>query len=319
MTATSVLADRASRAVVVALGDARGAPLSAAEIYAASHVGLALKLRLLRDRLRELERAGVVSAADVDPAAHGPGLHWVLTSSGQDLHRLQSVMQHIVSDASGLPETTAAPIRDRAVERTLQALADPAVMRIVTALAAGSELDPTELEAACRPTPRRTLYRRLNLLVETGVVIRETSRGVPRRTRYSISPTWRQAAVLPLLGAWWEGRHRAADDPVDIEGPLRIVLPTVRVARLPASARVLWVVDQNEASQRLLLEAEGDRLRLVDAPSSEEADAVTTGTPRAWTAALVADQLGDLRISGDHLLAHAVLEAVRSALFASVR
>ncbi|UUY04532.1 winged helix-turn-helix domain-containing protein [Svornostia abyssi] len=317
--ALAALADQASRAIVIALGDARGTALSAAEIVAASHIAVTLKLRLIRDRLRELERAGVVAAADVDPATHGPGLHWVLTASGQDLHRLLSVMQHVVADAAGLDDASPAPVRDRAVGRTLKALGDPVVMRIVTALAGGAELDPTALEERCLPTPRRTLYRRLDVLVTNGVVRRDTTRGVPRRTHYTIAPSWRQAAVLPLLAAWWEGRHGSAAQPVDVEAPLRIVLPNVRVARLPGGARVLWVVDQGTATQRLCLEADGAQLRMSTAAETTDAGATTTGTPQAWTAALVADQLEELRVTGDARLAQAVLEAVRAALFASVR
>lgn len=314
-----MLADRSSRAIVVALGDARGTPRSAASIVAASHVGQPLKLRLVRDRLRELERAGVVAAADVDPAVHGPGLHWVLTGSGQDLHRLQSVMQHVVADAAHLDDATPDPVRDQVVERTLQALADPGVARVVAALAAGTELDPTELEARCRPTPRRTLYRRLDVLVSGGVVVRETTRGVPRRTRYSVAPSWRQAAVLPLLAAWWESRHGDAEGPVDVEGPLRIVLPTVRATHLPTGARVVWMVDQGDAGQRFRLDVEGGRLALARAQAGEPADAAITGSQRGWTAALVADQLDGLQITGDRRLASAMLEAVRTGLFASVR
>lgn len=317
--AIAALADQASRAIVIALGEARGTALSAAEIVAASHIAVTLKLRLIRDRLRELERAGVVAAADVDPATHGPGLHWVLTASGQDLHRLLSVMQHVVADAAELDESMAAPVRDRVVGRTLKALGDPGVMRIVTALAAGAELDPTALEERCLPTPRRTLYRRLDVLVSNGVVRRTTTRGVPRRTHYTIAQSWRQAAVLPLLAAWWEGRHGAAAQPVDVEAPLRIVLPNVRVARLPGGARVLWIVDQGTATQRLCLEADDGQLRMCTAPEPADVDATTTGTPQAWTAALVADQLGELQVTGDRQLAQTVLEAVRAALFASVR
>lgn len=316
-TAVSLLADRANRAIIVTLGDAQGSPRSAASIVAASPVGLSLKLRLIRDRLRELERGGVVSAADVDPAEHGPGLHWALTTSGRDLHRLHSVMEHVAADAAGLGERTPAHERDRVLERTLGALADPAVARIVAALAAGTELDPTELEARCRPTSRRTLYRRLDLLVSGGVVSRDTTRGVPRRTRYAIAPSWRQAAVLPLLAAWWESRHGAADDPIDVAGPLRIILPAVRADQLPAGAQALWVVEQGDLSQRIVLEVGERGLRM--GTEAGQADAVIEGPPQGWTGALVADRLGDVRMTGDEALARAVLAAVRAALFASVR
>lgn len=316
-TAVSLLADRANRAIIVTLGDGQGTPRSAAAIVAGSPIGLSLKLRLVRDRLRDLERGGVVSPADVDPTEHGPGLHWVLTTAGRDLHRLHSVMQHVVTDTAGLDDRAPAHVRDRVLERTLGALADPAVARIVAALAAGTELDPTELEARCRPTSRRTLYRRLDLLVSGGVVARETTRGVPRRTRYAITPSWRQAAVLPLLAAWWESRHGAADDPIDVAGPLRIILPAVRADRLPAGARVLWVVEQGDLSQRIVLEVCDGGLRMGG--SDTGADAVTEGPPQGWTGALVADRLGDVRITGDEQLARAALAAVRAALFASVR
>lgn len=313
-----MLADRASGAIIAALGDAQPAALSASEIVANAPLDVPLRLRLVRDRLRELERGGVVAAADVDPELHGSGLHWRLTAAGRDLRRLQSLVEHVVLDAMGLPERAPAPTRARAVEAALRALADPVVVRVLTALSAATALSPTALEERCRPVARRTLYRRLDRLVSAGVVARQTTRGVPRRTTYAIAPAWRQAAVLSLLGAWWETRHRGTAE-ADLESPLRIVLPAVPIRRLAPEARVRWIVEQGDATQDLLLAREDDHLAALPHDGDTAADATVSGDVRAWAAALVADEQDGLRVEGDAALARGLLDAVRAALFASVR
>lgn len=318
-SATALLADRGTRAIVVTLGDARGTPMSAGAIVAASHVDATP--RLIRDRLRELERAGILVVDDAAPVDYDPGMHWALTASGHDLYRLLSLMSRVVVNAAGFDDAVASTVRDRAVEETLIALSDPIAVRIIGSLAGEDHLDPVALERHVAPTPRRTLYRRLDLLVGGGVVVRETTRGVPRRTRYALSDRWRPAAVLLLLSAWWEGRHLALTGKaavIDIEGPLRVVLPNVRAARVRAGAHVRWVVRQGEDTERLVLTARGGRLSVVSS-ADEPVDAELSGPPEAWTAGLIADQRDGLQVSGDAKVAFDLFDDVRAALLAYVR
>lgn len=314
--ATALLADPASRTIVRALGEERGARLSAEAI--ASRAPSGVSHRLVRDRVRELERAGILTAVDSTPV-----LQWALTPAGRDLHRLLSIVARIVVHAAEFDDGTPTAVRDRAMERTLRALGDPVVLRIAVCLSGGTALDPTTLERCCKPTPRRTLYRRLQPLVETGVVLRHTSAGVPRTTRYELADRWRPAAVLGMLPTWWNGRHRIAtaarSSAMEIEMPLRVILPVVDVRRLPDGALVRWVVQDADSATTLNLRLSDGRLRADDAGPEHPADAEMAGSPVAWAMALVADQPGDIVIQGDAGLGRDALEAVRAALLSYVR
>lgn len=307
----SVLADAASRRILRALGDADRIRLSAADIALRARGDITR--RLIRDRLRDLDRADLVRAVDADPA-----VQWSLTSAGRDLHRLLSVVERIVGRAAGMPGDGAA--RDVAVQRTLRALADPVVQRAVSALAEDEPVDPVTLETRCRPTPRRTLYRRLQAMVDTGVVQRTTSTGVPRTSTYALSPRWRRGAVLWMLPAWWESRdHQAGGHarPADIVVPLRVLLPVVDAGGLPDGARVRWVVEDPAGRDELVLEVAGTRLSAAE--RGADAAAKVTASPAGWAAALVTDRPDALRVTGDAALARAVSDAVRGELLAYVR
>lgn len=312
-SATAILADAGCRAIVRALGDGERVRLSAAEVHARAHDGIAP--RLVRDRIRELDRAGFLTAVDTFPV-----LQWSLTPAGRDLHRLLSVIERIVSRAAGLgDDRVPGAHRDRAIERTLRALGDPVVQQVLAALAGDAPVGPVTLEERCRPTPRRTLYRRLQEMVDTGVVLRDTSIGVPRTSTYAFAPGWRHAAVLGMLPAWWESRRHqphSRSHVLDIEIPVLILLPTVRAARLPDGARVRWAVEYEEDRADILLEACGERL--VAAADGGAAGAEVVGTPAGWAAALISDRPDALEITGDASLARGVADAVRAELLAYV-
>lgn len=306
-----VLADPAGRQILRALGEGARTRLTAGEICRQARG--TLTQRLIRDRLRELDRAQLVRAVDADPA-----VRWSLTPAGRDLHRLLSVVERIVGRAAGLSENHGA--RDDAVQRTLRALSDPVVQRAIAALADDTPVDPVTLERRCHPTPRRTLYRRLQAMVETRVVTRTTTSGVPRTSTYTLARRWRPAAVLWMLPAWWESRDhqdgghaRAAD----IVVPVRVLLPVVDASALPARTRVRWIVDDAGRQEALTLAVcDG---RLVSATASAPAAAEVGGSPAAWAAALISDQRSALDVAGDEALARAVSDLIRSALLAYVR
>lgn len=306
-----VLADAAGRHILRALGEGDRTRLSAADITLRARGGVTR--RLIRDRLRELDRADLVRAVDADPA-----LQWSLTPAGRDLHRLLSVVERIVGRAAGMPDDDA--VRDVAVQRTLRALADPVVQRAVSALAEDEPVDPVTLETRCRPTPRRTLYRRLQAMVATGVVQRTTSAGVPRTSTYALSPRWRRGAVLWMLPAWWESRNHQEGGqarPADITVPIRVLLPVVDVAAIRPGTRVRWVVEGGGGHDELVLEVVGRRLVVADAAGDVAAQAA--GTPAGWAAALVSDRPDAVEVTGDAATARAISDAVRGELLAFVR
>lgn len=304
---TAVLGDTASRTVIEALAARDGVLAPAGVAAIAEHPGLTP--RVVRDRLRELQRSGLV--------AH-PHEGWTLTPAGQSLHRLLALITRIAARGAGLEEPAPQVLRDAATERVLRALNDPVILQLCGCLAGPDPLSPTALEERCAPTPRRTLYRRLGEMVDTGVIVRHTSGGVPRATTYELSGRWRHAAVLCMLPAWWEGRHRPAETragAIDLEVPVRAVLPVVDAGRLREGCRARWVF----ATDAVPLDLAVARGRLVAAASDGPADVTVTGTPSAWALALVGDQREGLHADGDGVVGRAVFEAVRAALLAYVR
>lgn len=320
-SATARLADATTRGILKTLGEAGERALTSAMI-ADQHPQMPTQ-RLVRDRLRELERGGIVQVIDQPTTAKsGSELFWRLTTPGMELYRLGSLIARIVLQAMGIEATARAETRERIVQTTLSAMADPQTLRVGRVLAsATTPLDPGELEALCAPLPRRTLYRRLSLLVDAGVVSRETTREVPRRTRYQLVERWRPVAGALLLSAWWELRHDQAEKrgrSIDLSGLLSVALPTVRLKESHRTGRLRWqVTDATGIVSEVDVEAADGALRL---PAIDGApNATAAGTPRAWATALVTDHVEDLDISGDADLVHDVLGALRAAALRYLR
>lgn len=326
--AVTLLADRANRTIIATLAEARGRPLSAADITDRSPLDFAA--RLIRDRVRGLVRSGIAVAAVPGKTDRWAEPRWVLTDAGEDLNRLEPLIARIATRATGRTALIRSSYRDEVVEKTLAALADPVVLQIVRCLAETGPVGPLELEALCAPTPRRTLYRRLGVLVDGGAVLRTTTPRVPRTTVYAIDDRWRPASAIVLLAGWWQGRHNhpvGAIDAFDLEGLVLSVLPSVRIAGVSDGSELAWDVtlaDGGGASTHF--EVAGHRLRIAASASPSDGPSRTTppvtrtsGSPAAWSTALVNDRRGELTTEGDAGLADAVLTAVRSALLAYVR
>ncbi|MEH3054067.1 MAG: winged helix-turn-helix transcriptional regulator [Patulibacter minatonensis] len=316
----TLLADPATRAIVAHLGAAGAGSLDATQIAGA--VQLSLTGRLVRDRLRILERRGVVVATSRAASDGSAPTRWALTDAGRDLHRLLSLITRITAHAARLPEASGqAKATDAVVGCTLSALDDPIVRTVARQLGAASFLEPLELEAACTGIPRRTLYRRLGPLVDAGAILRETTRQVPRSTRYALVDRWRPVVAVLVLIAWWESRHPGAASPpadLDLAGAMTIVSPRVRPRR-GGDAVVRWVVAEPGARFASFDTATADGAVVTRASDAATPTATVRAPLAAWTAALVEGSFGPLEITGDAAQAEAMLAAFRAALLAYVR
>lgn len=324
-SALALLADRPSRVVITVLGEADERALAIPELTRrAQEAGSA---RLVRDRLRALDRAGVVAPADpiLPPATPGPT--WGLTEAGRDLHRLYGVIGRIALGAmnagDGRSGTLPARIREQTVDAILTALCDPVVIQIGRCLSAGP-LEASELEEACRPTARRTLYRRLDLLVGGGVVVRHTIREMPRRTMYELAERWRPGVAILLLGAWWEWRHGTPADPLlaaDLEGLVRAISPLVEAPVSRDGTRMRWVVTSAGRSTGIVIEIVAGALRITTADEKDDAEVAVevTGSAGAWAGSLVTGDLSGLHAEGEARLARDVGASLRAALLVYLR
>jgi len=326
-SAIALLADRPSRAIVGVLGGAEERALTSAEIVRRARG--AGSTRLLRDRLRALDRTGVVAPADPTVPAAAGGATWGLTDAGRDLHRLYGVIGRIALGAigGGCGEAVAlsAMARERTVDAVLGALCDPVVIQIGRCLATGP-LEATPLEEACRPTARRTLYRRLDRLVRSGVVVRRTIRTVPRRTIYELAGRWRPGVAILLLSAWWEWRHGTPADPLqaaDLEGLLRMIGPLVETPASRDGARLRWMVTSAGRPTGVALEVAAGGLRVaaanLDDDADPEVDVEVSGPAGAWAGALVTGESRGLTAHGDAQLAFDIGAALRAALLVYLR
>lgn len=318
-TVTRLLRDPANRTIIGALAEDRPEPLDVAGLQA--HALPSSPVRFLRDRLRHLAEAGVVARTEEHgPRAAGATATWALTPAGRDLHRIHAVIVRIVTRA-GAPRVAASTVRrDAAVDAALDALADPPTLRILEELAGADEpLDPDALEAACHPVTRRTLYRRLRVLQDQGVVSRLVTHQVPRRTHYTLQDRWRPVAGVLLLSSWWELRHGADRNP---ELNLRLLLQLVApVAKTRAQGSVACVVTDGTSRTPVRLELGGGHVhaRHGGADRALEDGATAEGTALAWAAALVTDARDAMTITGDAELAGSAIASIRAALLAYVR
>jgi DNA-binding HxlR family transcriptional regulator len=320
-TVTRLLRDPTNRAVVGLLAESE-TPLDVPDIQ--SRVLPDVPGRFLRDRLRSLADLGIVERATSTGASAG-GAVWRLSAAGRDLHRIHAVITRIVVRAGAPKIAQSTPRRERAVEAALDALADPALLRVLDRLAAAdAPLDPADLEEQCRPVTRRTLYRRLRILQDEGVVARLVTHEVPRRTHYALQDRWRPIAGVLLLANWWELRHGPQHESSFALSPLlHLVAPITRTAKDTAGT-VRWIVGAPDAPyDRVTTLCEGGQLRMnggehaLDHPRAVDAEIVATGTH--WAAALVTDDRTHLTISGDATLADAAITSARSALLSYVR
>lgn len=322
-TVTRILRDPSNRAIIATLAEERDEPLDVAGLQ--SRALPSSPVRFLRDRLRHLAEVGVVErAAERGPRAAGATATWELTAAGRDLHRIHALIVRIVTRA-GAPRVAASPHRrELAVEAALDALADPPTLRIMSELASSPDpLDPDALEELCAPVTRRTLYRRLRILQDEGLVSRLVTHEVPRRTHYALQDRWRPVAGVLLLSAWWELRHglgRATT--FDLALLLHLVAPVAKVGRAHEGRVTCTVVGEGGAPlAALALDLRGGQVCAVplEPNASVADDAAISGTPLAWAAALVTDARSDLAITGSNDLADAAILSARAALLAYVR
>ncbi|MFT4034527.1 MAG: hypothetical protein QM679_03015 [Patulibacter sp.] len=323
-SAITLLADQPTRAILLTLGDAAGVPGGGFAIT--EHPFAGVTPRLVRDRLRGLERLGLAVAVE-RAAGHGDGpTLWALTAAGRALFNLYALLERIAGHAAELPANASPAERAAALDLALTTLADPAATRLLETLAlSATALDPPTLEASVAPVPRRTLYRRLTPLVEAKVVHRIVGRTVPRSTTYLLHDRWRPVAAIAVLSLWWESRHWPEVQIGDANAIYAVLYALAPLVHLPAASHgqvVQWTVQQPSGALTGTVACTDGRLTVARSgatPSGAAVAASAAGSPAVWADALVTGRVAELELGGNTELTRRILAALRAALLTYVR
>jgi hypothetical protein len=195
-------------------------------------------------------------------------------------------------------------------------LAEQRVKSIVRALS-GDPLQPSELERRLK-IPRSTLYARLRLLAEVGLLRHGERTSFPRIVEYGLTDPGRVVSARRILTDRRQRRELAPDGHQrgeELADVLRLLAP---VARAPAEVEGTCALRKRRPHRRALelwIVARGGRLELCEQgpPQSRPAASITASSP-SWDDALLSGVADGLRVSGDRTLAEAALEALRETL-----
>jgi DNA-binding HxlR family transcriptional regulator len=216
-----------------------------------------------------------------------------------------------------VPEPTSRP-QDPHDPRTRisELLAEERVKNIVRALS-GGPLQPSELEQRLS-IPRSTLHARLRALAEVRLLRHHERTSFPHIVEYGLTDPGRVVSARTILTDRRQSRELAPDDPQrgdDLADVLRLLAP---VSRVPAGVEGTCALRKPRPSKRALelwVTARAGRLELYERgpPPSRPAASITAGSP-VWDDALLIGGVDGLRVSGDRVLAEAVLGALGDAL-----
>jgi DNA-binding HxlR family transcriptional regulator len=216
-----------------------------------------------------------------------------------------------------VPEPTSSPQDPHdPLARISELLAEERVKSIVRALS-GGPLQPSELEQRLR-IPRSTLHARLRSLAEVGLLCHHERTSFPHIVEYGLTDPGRVVSARTILTDRRQTRELAPDGPQrsdDLTDVLRLLAP---VSRVPAGVEGTCALRKPRPLERapeLWIIARAERLELCERgpPPSRPAASITASSP-VWDDALLIGGADGLRVSGDRVLAEAVLGALSDAL-----
>jgi len=194
--------------------------------------------------------------------------------------------------------------------RALDLVGDKWTLLIVRDLSGGPRRF-VELQRVLPGISTEQLRSRLNRMVADGLLTRRRYREVPPRVDYEL--TLRARDLLPVIGeltrwglVWAWGAPRPGER-IDVSAIFRAAPGFVRMARRRRATVELTVALPDGSETVSSLSADGDDVRLTEAPASAP-DTRVAGTQDAWIAALgpAADHAG-LVVEGDRTLAATLL------------
>jgi len=269
----------------------------------------------LRGHLKALEGIGAVvrRRRDVFPGA----LEYALTEPGRELLAVAAHLCLWLESAPAEPLELGSDPGKAAVK----GLVDGWLAGMLSPLS-DAPLSLTELDKRLSAVSYPTIERRLETmrLAEQVEMKPRTGAGTP----YAVTP-WLRQGIAPLAAAArWEHRNDAAGTtPVaraDIESALTLAAPLLgldpslsgllQIAVRPPTAR-----GKSQRSLGLIEVRGGKVVGLAEIYPQRKPDAWASGTVDGWFTTIIDGERGDLRVSGDRILADALLGQIHSRLF----
>jgi DNA-binding HxlR family transcriptional regulator len=267
----------------------------------------------MRGHLRTLAELGIIERRQENAF---PGtVVFELGRPGRDLLVVVDVLE------AWLDEAPIGPIElgSTTAKNSIKALVEGWSSAIVRALAA-KPLSLTELSRLINGLSYPSLERRLGTMRLAGLI--ERCSGGGRGTPYAVTDWLRRAAGPIAASIRWERRHlgdRAAGvSRLDIEAIFLLAVPMARLSGGPSGLCRLGVDLQNAGEHRLagvVVEVKEGRIASCLTRLNGEADAWALGSPTAWLSALIEQDLDQLEIGGDSLLAIALVDKLHGSTF----
>jgi DNA-binding HxlR family transcriptional regulator len=267
----------------------------------------------MRGNLRALTELGIVERLRRNRFPGDTDL--ALAPAGRDLLAVARAVTDWFEMAPG------GPIRLGTLQAkgTLKALVEGWSNNIIRAIAA-RPLSLTELDAVISSLSYPSLERRLVVMRDVGLIAARATNA--RGTPYAATP-WLRRAITPLASAaQWERCHIPDAAPLinrlDVEAAFFLAVPMVS---LPAerSGTCRLAVDMPRDGERdfagVVVEVRDGDVRSCIARLAGTADAVVTGSTRAWLRAVLEREPRRLEHSGDVGIAVDLVDGLHSALF----
>jgi DNA-binding HxlR family transcriptional regulator len=195
---------------------------------------------------------------------------------------------------------------------------DKWTLLIIRDLAAGPRRF-VELQRVLPGISTEQLRSRLNRMVADGLLTRQRYREVPPRVDYEL--TERSRELMPVIGAlarwgydWTWSAPRPGED-VNVGAVFRLAPGLIQPPPgVEGTVDMVVEAEGETPERRYRLTAGGGHVEISEAPASDGAGAVVTGSHDAWVRALGPDGSSDaLSFSGNRGLADALLGAFTGA------
>ncbi len=265
----------------------------------------------LRQRLRELTELGVLTRDRRDGFPRA--LDYELSAAGRELLPVVEVLRGWLAESPDHPVAFGSTLAKAAIKALLEGWSS----RVIRALAA-KPLSLTELDRLIASLSYPSLERRLRTMRFAGLIEPLASSG--SGTPYTVTNWLRRGAAPLAAAAHWE-RTNAAEKTapisrLDIEAAFLLAVPRVPLPNdLSGSCRLVVEIssDSDPPAAGVLVTVDEGKIASCVTRWEGSSDALASGPATTWLAAVLEHKREHLELSGDCLLASALVDGLHQA------